>query len=161
MGAAARAVAPHGIELGEGDGGELKVRKLSSYLQPVWLCMYSPLLLVVCAPLERVQGHHGLCRQLGSFVRAGTVSMCEAARATVVWTELLLCCSACRAEHAAWIDARHSLLHLDWSQQLHTTMTALSDCAPKPSRRSRSYFLGHCCAARRSKFLDTFCTSYV
>ncbi len=37
--ATARAAARQLLELGEGDGGELKVRKLSSCLQPVWLCM--------------------------------------------------------------------------------------------------------------------------
>ena len=71
------------------------------------------------------------------LLRAGTVSMCEAARATVVWTELLLLVQRAEAEHAAWVDTCHALRHLDWSQQLHTAMTALR-LQPKPSSRSCS-----------------------
>ena len=60
-----------------------------------------------------------------SFERADNGLKCEAARATVVWTELMLLVQRAEAEHAAWVDTCHALRHLDWSQQLHTTMTAL------------------------------------
>ena len=92
-------------------------------------------------------------------MRAGCLDV-QAARATVVWTELLLFVQHAEAEHAAWADTCNALRHLDWSQQLHTTMTVLFDCAQKPSRRSRSYFLGHCMLCCKAKqILETFYTS--
>ena len=68
----------------------------------------------------------------------------------MVWTELLLFVQHAEAEHAAWVDTCHALRHLDWSQQLNTTMTALSDCAPTLETESQ-LLLGSlmCCKAKK------------